>query len=117
MVTIGHILCAVDLSSFSLAALDHAVVLAKWYSAELTVVHVYVSVTAVQDEIAAKVRRFCAPLLAASDHDVKVVVRYGDAPTEISREAERLPADLLVLGTQGEGFKRVLLGSVTERVL
>jgi nucleotide-binding universal stress UspA family protein len=46
------------------------------------------------------------------------VAAPGDAATEIAREAERLPADVLILGTHGRsGFERLFLGSVTEKVL
>ena len=41
MVTINRILCPVDLSEFSLDALRHAMALAKWYAAKVTVLHVY----------------------------------------------------------------------------
>jgi len=41
-----------------------------------------------------------------------------DVHEEILVHAERLPADLIVMGTHGRsGFERLLLGSVTERVL
>ena len=63
-------------------------------------------------------RRFCAPLLDASGQSVEIVVRPGDAAKEIRNEAERLPFDLLILGTHGRsGFERLFLGSVTEKVL
>ena len=41
MVTINRILCPVDLSEFSLDALRHAMALAKWYAARVTVLSVY----------------------------------------------------------------------------
>ena len=45
-------------------------------------------------------------------------VRPGDAANEIRREVERVPYDLLILGTHGRsGFERLFLGSVTEKVL
>ena len=63
-------------------------------------------------------RRFCAPLLDASGQSVEIVVRPGDAAKEIRTEAERLPYDLLILGTHGRsGFERLFLGSVTEKML
>jgi nucleotide-binding universal stress UspA family protein len=134
MVSISRILCAVDLSDFSRDALNHSLVWAKWYSAELTVFHVYslapplmvgggvpanLSVPSpTPAEVEELVRLFCAPSLEASDQSVEVVVRAGNAAREISREAEQLPADLLVLGTHGRsGFERLFLGSVTEKVL
>lgn len=41
MVSITHILCSVDLSELSRDALRHALALAEWYEAEVTVCHVY----------------------------------------------------------------------------
>ncbi len=135
MVSINRILCGVDFSDFSLDALRHGLVLAQWYSAQLTLFHVYqasrplvvesmpgsvvpVFLGAHPDEITEEVRRFCAPLLASSERRVEIVVRPGDAAKEIRREAEELPADLLLLGTHGRsGFERLFLGSVTEKVL
>ena len=40
-VRIHHILCPIDFSEGSRRALDHAVALARWYHARLSVVHVY----------------------------------------------------------------------------
>ena len=77
MVNINRILCPVDLSEFSRDALHHALALARWYEAQVTVCHVYsapqplLPVTGMPgnvplpppvqpDEIAEEVRRFCA---------------------------------------------------------
>lgn len=134
MVSINRILCAIDFSDFSLDALRHALMLSQWYSAQLTLFHAYQSsqplevsealgaipvfVEADANTVAEEVRRFCEPVLAASGQSVEVVVRPGDAAREIRHEAERLPADLLVIGTHGRsGFERLFLGSVTEKVL
>jgi nucleotide-binding universal stress UspA family protein len=40
VIRIRQIPCPVDFSPFSLRAVDHAAVLARWYEADLTVVHV-----------------------------------------------------------------------------
>lgn len=134
MVSINQILCAIDFSDFSLDALRHALMLSQWYSAQLTLFHAYqaseplavsearggipVFVEADANKVAEDVRRFCAPLLASFGQSVEVVVRPGDAAREIRHEAERLPADLLIIGTHGRsGFERLFLGSVTEKVL
>jgi universal stress protein A len=57
-------------------------------------------------------------LAEESRADVRVHVVEG-APTEIICEmAERLPADLIVMGTHGrDGLAHLLLGSVAERTL
>lgn len=135
MVNMDRILCPVDLSQFSRDSLHHALALAKWYEAQVTVCHVYSAVQpllpvtgmagsvplpppARPDDVADEVRRFCAPSLGDSGQLVEIVVREGHAPKEIVRLAEQLPADLLVLGTHGRsGFERLFLGSVTEKVL
>ena len=50
-----------------------------------------------------------------------ITYEVRDAPNvhhEILKRAEELPADLIVMGTHGRsGFQRLLLGSVTEKVL
>ena len=131
MVSINRILCAVDFSDFSRDALQHGLVLADWYSAQLTIFHVYQAdrpliglpgeafVPPVDaDKVAHHVQRFCAPVLESSKQTAEIVVREGNAAREITREAEQLPADLLILGTHGRsGFERLFLGSVTEKVL
>src|SRR5688572_20758859 len=135
MVNITRILCPVDLSEFSRDALRHALALAEWYEAHVTVCHVYSApqllladtgiagyahlLPPVQpEEIAEQVRRFCASSLENKEESVEIVVREGNAAQEIVLLAEQLPAGLLVLGTHGRsGFERLFLGSVTEKVL
>jgi nucleotide-binding universal stress UspA family protein len=48
----------------------------------------------------------------------EVVLEDGDVVDEILEKSRRIGADLLVMGTHGRrGFRRLILGSVTERVL
>jgi nucleotide-binding universal stress UspA family protein len=54
----------------------------------------------------------------ADDIGAEVILEDGDVVDEVLRKVERLEADLVVMGTHGRrGFRRLLLGSVTERVL
>jgi nucleotide-binding universal stress UspA family protein len=133
MIEINRILCPIDLSAFSRHALDHALALAKWYDAHVTVLYVcgapplLVPLTGMpadlpelpplQPEVVAEdVRRFCGPVTTAPGGPAAVVVKEGTPATEIVLEAER--ADLIVMGTHGRsGFERLFLGSVTEKVL
>jgi nucleotide-binding universal stress UspA family protein len=134
MVSINRILCPIDFSEFSLDALRHGLGLSHWYSAQLTLLHVYqaaqpltveglsgsvpVFVAADPSKMAEEVRLFCAPVLGPAAQSVDIVVMPGDAAREIRKEADRLPFDLLILGTHGRsGFERLFLGSVTEKVL
>src|SRR5688572_8463048 len=41
MIELKRILCPVDFSEFSRHAFQHAVVLARWYDSEITVLHAY----------------------------------------------------------------------------
>ena len=130
MVTINRILCPVDLSEFSRDALHHAMALAQWYAAKVTVFHVYsapqplLPVTGMPgnvpllpplqpDEVAQGV--LC--LFTRKQGIREIVVREGNAAKK-SCCWRGAPADLLVLGTHGRsGFERLFLGSVTEKVL
>lgn len=132
MVEVNRILCPVDLSEFSRHALDHAMALAQWYEAHVTVLHVSrppplppltgmsadvpVLPPLQPDVLTDDVRRFCGLLTTAPSAPVAIVVKEGNAAKEIVQEAER--DDLVVMGTHGRsGFERLFLGSVTEKVI
>lgn len=133
MVEINRILCPVDLSEFSRHALDHALALAKWYDAHVTVLYVsgapplaapltgmpgdvLVLPPIRPDVVAEDVRRFCGLLTTTPGGPATIVVKEGNPAQEIVQHAEG--ADLLVMGTHGRsGFERLFLGSVTEKVL
>jgi nucleotide-binding universal stress UspA family protein len=135
MVHITRILCPVDLSEFSRDALRHALALAAWYEAQVTVCHVYsllppaLPIVGVPgdvpvlppvhpEEIAEHIRQFCAPSLQESKVPVEIIVREGTPAKEIVSLAQQLSSDLLVMGTHGRsGFEQLFLGSVTEKVL
>jgi nucleotide-binding universal stress UspA family protein len=68
------------------------------------------------EEVVAEMRRQLD--VAGVPADAVVTARAGDASTTIVDEALASSADLIVMGTHGRrGFKRLLLGSVTETVL
>ena len=139
MVAIDRVLCPVDLSSYSRQALQHALAIARWYEAKVTVLHVFRQVPVVDTAAAALGAGLYAPPVALPDIDRTAVERHvaefvaqtpGAAGVaihvceginvreEILREAEAMGADLLVLGSHGlTGVKRLVLGSVAENVL
>lgn len=56
--------------------------------------------------------------LRSTNLEVETVVRQGYPAAVIEREAEAAGADLVALGTHGRsGLKRLMLGSIAERVL
>jgi len=132
MPTLRSILCAVDFSDQSQQALRWAVALAVQHQSRLTVV------TAVDPLLAQAAKaRFNLDLAAAETTPalrefVKAAfpahpswtlatgldVRVGDAAELVQDAADRERADVIVMGTQGlGGFRKLLLGSTTERVL
>jgi nucleotide-binding universal stress UspA family protein len=133
MIAIKKILCPVDGSEFSLRALEHAVALARWYEAGISILSVASAVPATPDPTG---REGYVPLAPGERdrivgwlQDLADTTRARGVPVDfrvieglavkgILQEASELPADLVVMGTHGRsGFDRLALGSVTERVL
>ena len=133
MIEFKQVLCPVDLSDASVRSLAHAAAVARWYDAQLTVLHVIPAfeslrvrgelgmpvgpVTSMAREQALDdVRRALDVMVKAPD--AVVIAETGDAPTTIVDQAVSRRADLIVMGTHGRrGFKRLVLGSVTETIL
>jgi nucleotide-binding universal stress UspA family protein len=136
MTEIRQILCPIDFSETSRHALDHAVILAKWYQSHLTALHVVhaplfppppmllsayadVSTAAVPDRQVLRegLLRWLEPAGRAGVKTL-ALVEDGNVAAAILDQAARRAADLIVMGTHGlSGFERFMLGSVTERVL
>jgi nucleotide-binding universal stress UspA family protein len=134
MIEIRRILCPIDLSDHSRGALDHAVAIARWYQAKVTVLHVspapiaayaagpvvlepMVSSAADREHLLAEVKAFVAAE-SAPRVVIETMLCEGNPATEILDQAGSTEADLLVIGTHGRsGFERLLLGSVAEKVL
>lgn len=132
MVPIERVLCPVDFSEASRHAIDHATVIARWYKASITALHVYTpmfmpvpglpppedrvpeaELTRMHAETAA-----CFERASADGVGVNVLIDIGQPARCILSRSVALGADLIVMGTHGaSGFERLLLGSVTEKVL
>lgn len=133
MTRFRRILCPVDFSTFARHALDHAEVLARWYEAELVVLHVSPAMPTMfapdpamnaatlgvfdKETLRRDLREFVGET-KASKGAPEIVLRSGAAATEILRYAADTTTDLVVLGTHGRtGFEHFMLGSVTEKVV
>ncbi len=134
MISITRILCPVDFSGHSRLALDYATALAQWYEAEVVALHAHsvamvpatigafpattsVGMPLTREEIGRDLDQFVRPVQAAKI-PVRTMVTVGGAAHGILDAAEKLPASLIVMGTHGaSGFERLMLGSVTEKVL
>jgi nucleotide-binding universal stress UspA family protein len=133
MLEIRQILVPCDFSDSSRQALDRAATLARWYDAEITLLHVvplwptmsefppYVNPisleTTTHDQLARELKGFAEPVVQAWV-DVHYLVRNGDPTDTILTVADEIGSDLVVMGTHGRrGFDRWAVGSVTEKVL
>ncbi|RPI54198.1 MAG: universal stress protein [Acidobacteria bacterium] len=144
MTEIKTILCPVDFSAFSRHALQHAAQLAKWFNSQLIVFYVYAppvspppvlfgglpgpippqpfppltaSPEQTQAEVTAQLTKFAATV-DLTGMQVRIKALPGSPVRDILDEAKTVASDLIVLGTHGHtGFDRLVLGSVTEKVL
>jgi nucleotide-binding universal stress UspA family protein len=130
--TITNILCPTDFSEASEHAVDLAVAIAAASHARLAAIHVTRAMPipsgvgtpggySLDDAEMATLRRktaACFSAVSGPGGDVDVFVDEGSPADRILERAAVLPADLIVMGTHGSrGFERLVLGSVTERVL
>jgi nucleotide-binding universal stress UspA family protein len=133
-----RILVAIDESTTSKLALKEAALLAKEHKAALRLVHVIddtFTYTALQspremadrqaalrksgEEALNDAAATACTLGANAETALLTVVEASDRVYDaIEQEAERWPADLVVIGTHGRrGFRRLLLGSVAEGLI
>ena len=134
MLTIERILCPVDFSEFSDRACDYAHSFARHFGAKLFVLHVAEPFVPMDpssispsliDQVYAqniadaeeKVRELAARQ-NWNDVEHEVVLERGAVADAILRFVEGNNIDLITMGTHGRrGLDRLVLGSVTERIL
>jgi nucleotide-binding universal stress UspA family protein len=133
---IKRILVPVDFSTGSLQALDYAVDLAKPFGAELQLLFVLEPILLVAPDYASGQSSALAELIneqrrnartelenlqarcAKRGIKVRGAMLSGRAADAIGSAAKRLKADLIVMATHGRtGVSRLVIGSVTERVV
>ncbi len=123
-----EILLPTDGSAAAEAAVDHAVRLATAFDGRVHVLSVVEPVPAVEMDAALVHERLregadravdrAVERLDAAGVETTTAVRDGGAHRAILDHAGETEADLVVMGTHGRtGVGRVLLGSVTERVV
>jgi nucleotide-binding universal stress UspA family protein len=135
MVAFRRILCPIDFSEPSRRAFEYALSLARSHRARLTMLHVMFAPFSPQppafsvdlvDERRRLTERECrlgdlrAWIRAHHGDDVpgEAIVDEGHAAARILEHARSGQADLVVMGSHGlSGFDRLVLGSITEKVL
>jgi nucleotide-binding universal stress UspA family protein len=132
---VKRVVVATDFSDGANRALTVAIRFAKLLGAAVDLVHVYPMAAAgvmsplpgvvqmpppppdVMDEIDRSLDAMAKQIDAAGVERLTTILQ-GRAADEIVAYANRIPADLIVMGTHGRtGIRRVLLGSVAEQVL
>src|SRR5580704_12477580 len=135
MLDIKLILCPIDFSEFSVTAYHHALSLAEHYRAKLVAQHVVELWRYPYADYAASLadyERFSQALREGGKEQLQefvknhthdeiqpeLVVQQGIAPDSILSFAQAEKTDVIVMGTHGRrGFDRLMLGSVTDRVM
>ena len=135
MPEIKLILCPIDFSEFSVRAYQHALSLAEHYRAKLVAQHVVELWRYPYADYAASLadyERFGQALREGGQEQLEefvknhthdeiqpeLVVHQGMAPDSILSFAQAEKTDVIVMGTHGRrGFDRLMLGSVTDRVM
>jgi nucleotide-binding universal stress UspA family protein len=133
MTSFRKILVPIDFSGHSAQALDSAIELAKAFGGRLHLLHCYqINVGAISpyglvipESFDRDIREAATKQLGQWREKARAQKVEAEAevsalfPSEaISATAERIGADLIVMGTRGlSGFKHVMLGSVAERTV
>lgn len=133
----GVVLVGTDLSESSLPAIEAGTAEAKWRGTRTILLYASEVVTEylqsagamfglapplpppeVVEQRHAAARKLLQDALARYGAEGEIVVVDEPAEQALVRRAETLPAELIVVGTRGRtGLKRVMLGSVAERIV
>jgi nucleotide-binding universal stress UspA family protein len=126
-----HFIVGVDGSKPSIEALKWAAALAKEAGIQLTAVHVRhvptvwsespstaAAIEPYVEELEQQARDETAQVLGEAGLPVEFVVRSGDPSAELDAAALEAAADVIVVSGHGyRGFDRLLLGSVSTRLV
>lgn len=124
----NNIMLATDGSKYSLSATDKAINIAQSYGGEIKAVSVVDVTEEFQTEAPEAVDRLVAGAKGfveevkkkAETQGVRIepLVREGETFKVITDLAKKFASDIIVMGSHGRtGIKRLLMGSVTEKVL
>jgi nucleotide-binding universal stress UspA family protein len=129
------IACPMDFSDASLEALRVANEIASQFSAELLLIHINPTIPVMPTghgpigfnipEYEQEMRKFAEQKLSEiarskvpADIRFSIKISMGDAASEIARIGSQENVDLIVIATHGvTGWRRFIVGSVTERVV
>ena len=126
----NNILCATDFSDFSNRTVNYGIALANEFDSKLFVCHVIdlssvaiygefqLDPVGLQDRIMTDANEQLQELIGGQQIDWEPLISVGHAADEITRIVEEQDIDLVISATRGRsGLKRLILGSVTERLM
>lgn len=129
-VLLKRILCATDFSDFSNHAIPYGIALAREFKAKLYVSHVIdLSSAAIygeavfaleeqQSRMTSYAHKEMTRLMGQESLDWEPLITVGNPGNEIARLAADKQVDLAIAASHGRsGLKRLILGSVTERLM
>ncbi|MCU0559533.1 MAG: universal stress protein [Desulfobacterales bacterium] len=125
-----NVMCATDFSDFSNRTLPYGAAIAQEFGAKLYVCHI-IDLTALtiygefqidpvgqQDRIRQEADAQLRKMLAPHPIEWEPLIAVGQPATEIARLVEEKGIDLVISATRGRsGLKRLVLGSVTQRLM
>lgn len=126
----NRIICATDFSDFSNRTVNYGIALAREFEAKLYVCHVIdlssvaiygefqLDPVGLQNRIMEDAREQLEELIGQQHKEWEPLITVGHTADEIARIVEEKNIDLVITATRGRsGFKRLILGSVTERLM
>jgi len=129
-IPIRRILCATDFSPFSNNTVSFGITLGQAINAKLFICHVidltsmviygeaYMDHLNHEEEVVAYAKSEVARMTSSCALESEALIGSGHAADEIERFVKERKIDLVIAATHGRsGFKRLLLGSVTARLM
>lgn len=126
----NRIICATDFSDFSNRTVNYGIAFAREFEAKLYVCHVIdlssvaiygefqLDPVGLQNRIMEDAREQLEELIGQQHKEWEPLITVGHTADEIARIVEEKNIDLVITATRGRsGFKRLILGSVTERLM
>ena len=126
----NRIICATDFSDFSNRTVNYGIALAREFEAKLYVCHVIdlssvaiygefqLDPVGLQNRIMEDAREQLEELIGQQHKEWEPLITVGHTADEIARIVEEKNIDLVITATRGRsGLKRLILGSVTERLM